>query len=215
MIAIRLEYHTLSHHMKRRFLFPLLSVLFSSRIAIAAQQNPHPPQTASGSTSQHSKWTEADEKSLLAKSQQGDRESQMWLGNAYEQGWFGNVNFQAALKWFKRAAGQGDPDAQVGLGQMYADGEGVKQSYKRAAQWYRKAAERARDFGGAGQGRNDLGLLYMDGLGVRKNYVQAYMWFRLTNFDINLSSAKALMTAPQVFEAEQMAITWKNNHPGR
>ena len=86
---------------------------------------------------------------------------------------------------------------------MYEHGEGVPQNYVLAAQWYRKAAEHVPDFGGAGQGRNNLGLLYMDGLGVPKDYVQAYMWFSLTNFETNLSSAKAQMTPAQVLEAER------------
>jgi Sel1 repeat-containing protein len=68
---------------------------------------------------------------------------------------------------------------------------------------------------GAGQGRNNLGLLYMEGLGVPKDYVRAYMWFSLTNFELNLSYAKAQMTPAQVFEAERMAAEWKSDHPER
>jgi TPR repeat protein len=97
----------------------------------------------------------------LAKAQHGDAGAQFWLGAGYEQGWFGKTDFQQALKWLRRAAKHGDPDAQNALGQMYEDGEGVAQNYVVAAQWYRKAAEHVRDFGGAGQGRNNLGLLYM------------------------------------------------------
>jgi hypothetical protein len=82
-----------------------------------------------------------------------------------------------------------------------------------AAKWYRKAAEHVPDFGGAGQGRNNLGLLYLSGLGVPKDYVQAYMWFRLTNFDTNLSYARAQMASVQVLEAERMATEWKSRHP--
>jgi uncharacterized protein len=98
---------------------------------------------------------------------------------------------------------------------MYADGEGVPQNYALAANWYRKAAEHLPDFGGAGQGRNNLGLLYMDGLGVQKDYVQAYMWFSLANAETNLSSAKAQMTPTEVLEAERMAAEWKSSHPER
>ncbi len=105
--------------------------------------------------------------------------SQMWLGAAYEQGWFGKPNFHEALKWFRKAAAQSDPDAQNALGQMFQDGEGVRQSCTEAAKWYRMAAEHVPDFGGAGQGRNNLGLLYLNGDGVPKDYVRAYMWFKL------------------------------------
>jgi TPR repeat protein len=139
----------------------------------------------------------------------------MWLGAAYEQGWFGKTNFPAALKWFRRSAEQGDPDAQNSLGQMYEDGEGVTQNYALAAQWYRRAGEHVPDLGGAGQGRNNLGMLYLDGHGVPKDYVQAYMWFRLTGFEsnANLSLAKARMTTEQILEAERLAVEWKSRHP--
>jgi tetratricopeptide (TPR) repeat protein len=163
--------------------------------------------------SQRPKWTEADWKALLAKAQRGDTGSQFWLGTGYEQGWFGKANFQEALKWLRKAAAHGDPDAQVSLGQMYEYGEGVQQNYKLAAKWYRKAAEHVPDFGGAGQGRNNLGLLYLDGLGVPKDYVQAYMWFSLANTETNLSDAKALMTPAQIQKAGRMAAEWKSRHP--
>ena len=75
------------------------------------------------------------------------------------------------------------------------------------------AAEHVPDFGGAGQGRNNLGLLYLNGDGVPKDYVQAYMWFRLTAHETNLAYAKAQMTPAQIVEAERMATEWKHSHP--
>jgi len=98
---------------------------------------------------------------------------------------------------------------------MYKDGEGVPQNYVLAAKWYRKAAEHVPDFGGAGEGRNNLGLLYMDGLGVPKDYVQAYMLFSLANSEENIFDTKAQMTPAQVLEAERMASEWKNHHRER
>jgi hypothetical protein len=150
----------------------------------------------------------------LAKAQQGDAGSQMWLASAYEQGWFGKTNFQEALKWYRRSAEQGDPDAQNSLGQMYEDGEGVPQSYSLAAKWYRKAAEHVPDLGGAGQGRNNLGMLYLDGRGVPQDYVQAYLWFKLANSESNgnLALAKAHMTSHQIIEGERLVEAWKSRH---
>jgi TPR repeat protein len=161
-----------------------------------------------------------DRKQLLVKAQLGDAGSQMWLGAAYEQGWFGKTNFHEALKWFRRAAAQGDPDAQNSLGQMYEDGEGVQQNYTLAANWYRKAAEHVPDFGGAGQGRNNLGLLYLEGRGVPRDYVQAYMWFRLSLGNTskcpprtsNLSSTARQMTMAEIDEAEHRVEQWKIRH---
>lgn len=200
-------------HMKRYFLFPLVVIPLLGSLSVATPQTPHSTQAIPGAISQGSKWTEADRKALLAKAKRDDSGAQFWLGAGYEQGWFGKANFQEALKWLRKAAARGNADAQVSLGQMYADGEGVHRNYTLAAKWYRKAAEHVPDFGGAGQGRNNLGLLYMDGLGVPKDYVQAYMWFRLTNFEENLSYAKAQMTPAQVLRAERMAAEWKSQHP--
>jgi len=67
----------------------------------------------------------------------------------------------------------------VSIGQAYEVGDGVPQNYVQAAEWYRKAAEHVPDYGGAGQGRNDLGLLYLDGLSLQQDYVEAYKWFTL------------------------------------
>jgi hypothetical protein len=97
---------------------------------------------------------------------------------------------------------------------MYEDGEGVRQDYTEAAKWYRMAAEHVSDFGGAGQGRNNLGLLYLNGNGVPKDFVQAYMWFHLTGRQTNLPYAKAQMTPSQIAEAERMATAWKHSPPG-
>jgi TPR repeat protein len=190
----------------------LIFSLFTS-ISLATPQATSPARTAEVSVSHQPKWTESDRKKLLAKGQQGNRDSQMWLGAAYEQGWFGKSNYHEALKWFMKAAAQGDPDAQNALGQMCEDGVGVRQDYTEAAKWYRMAAEHVPDFGGAGQGRNNLGLLYLNGNGVPKDFVQAYMWFRLTARQTNLPGAKAQMTPSQIAEAEQMATAWKRSHP--
>jgi len=196
-----------------RFSILILSLLLPCESALPQTAN-STQQAALKSKSQSPKWTEADEKALLAKALRGDAGSQMWLGCAYEQGWFGKTNFPEALKWFRKSAEQGDPDAQNELGQMYEDGEGVIQNYSLAAKWYRKAAEHDVDLGGAGQGRNNLGILYLDGHGVPKDYVQAYMWFRLSGGESNpnLSIAKAHMTPEQILEAERLVEEWKSRH---
>ena len=199
--------------MKKHYLF--LSSVFVALAPCATSQTATTTQQAVlRSKSESPKWTDADERRLLRKAQRGDASSQMWLGAAYEQGWFGKTNFPEALKWFRKSAGQGDPDAQNSLGQMYEDGEGLAQSYSLAAKWYRKAAEHDPDLGGAGQGRNNLGMLYLDGRGVPKDYVQAYMWFRLADFEAspNLSLAKAHMTREQILAAERLVEKWKSRH---
>ena len=201
--------------MRQRLLFLFLILPMLVPWAPTLPQTTNSTQhAASKSKSQSPKWTKTDERALLAKAQQGDASSQMWLGCAYEQGWFGKTNIPEALKWFRRSAERGDPDAQFSMGQMYEDGVGVVQNYSLAARWYRKAAEHVPDLGGAGQGRNSLGLLYLEGYGVPKDYVQAYMWFRLADWESNpsLSLAKAHMTPEQILEAEQLVEEWKSRH---
>jgi len=190
------------------FLVVLMPTAAASQQAAASAQ-----RTTSKSKSQTFEWTEAAKTRLLSRAQQGDASSQMWLGCGYEQGWFGPKNFPEALKWFRRSAEQGDPDAQFALGQMYEEGEGVTQNYALAAEWYRKAAGHVPDFGGAGQGRNNLGLLYLNGYGVPQDYVQAYMWFSLSaQSNPNLQYAAEHLTPENIREAERLARDWKIRH---
>jgi len=185
--------------MTRRTLFLLLAIALTPLVRpTAAQSAPE--------------WTPSQRQAVLDKAEHGDRSSQVWLGCAYEQGWFGDANFSEALKWFRRAAVQGDPDAEFSLGQMYADGDGVPQNYKIAADWYRKAAEHVPDYGGAGQGRNSLGLLYLEGRGVRRNPVMAYMWLRLANDDDEIAFARSQMTPAEIAEAERLTMDWQRRH---
>ena len=195
--------------MKSRTLFPLLAITISTSTSLARAQDPQNAHPATVFSPQ----MEAGRKQLLTSAELGDKHAQMWLGTFYEQGRFGKTDFQEALKWFSKAAAQGGPDAQVCLGQMYEDGEGVQQNYVMAAKWYGKAAEHVPDFGGAGQGRNNLGLLYLNGLGVPKDLVHAYMWFSLTGSQTNLLYAKAEMSPAQVLKAERMAQQWRHRHP--
>jgi tetratricopeptide (TPR) repeat protein len=199
--------------MKKHPLFPFF--ILAALAPCSIPQTTSSTQTAAlKSKSESPKWTEADEKRLLTKAQLGDADAQMWLGAAYEQGWFGKSNFTEALKWFRKSAEQGNPDAQNSLGQMYEDGEGVIQNYSLAAKWYRKAAEHVPDLGGAGQGRNNLGMLYLSGQGVPRDYAQAFVWFKISGPESNpnLSVAKAHMTPEAILEAERLAADWKREH---
>jgi len=150
---------------------------------------------------------------LQQAAQKGDAEAQLWLGNAYEHGSLGTINFREALNWLNKSAKQGQPDAQALLGQMYEDGEGVRQNYGMAAKWYRKAAEHVPNLGGAGQGRNNLGLLYMQGLGVPKDSVRAYVWFALAGAEYSLKEVQGKMTPTQILKAQHLADEWKRRHP--
>jgi TPR repeat protein len=198
--------------MNQRSILSVLTLVMLGAWAAAWAQAANAAQQTT-SKSQSFQWTDARKQELVSKAQKGDASSQMWLGCAYEQGWFGGKNFPEALKWFRRSAEQGDPDAQNSLGQMYEAGEGVSRNYALAAEWYRKAAEHVPDFGGAGQGRNNLGVLYLNGYGVTQDYVQAYMWFSLAGeSNPSLQYAAQRMTAERIREAERLARDWNVRH---
>lgn len=199
--------------MKLHVLLSLFVVPLAAPTLVVGQQTSRSMQAAPASTSQSSRWTEADKKALLARAQRGDTDAQSWLGTFYRQGWFGKADFQEALKWLRRAAKRGNADAQNELGQMYEDGEGVRQNYAQAARWYRRAAEHFPNLGGAGQGRNNLGQLYLQGLGVPKDYVRAYMWLQLAHNDVDVSCVRSHMNPSQILAAERMATEWKRDHP--
>jgi TPR repeat protein len=150
---------------------------------------------------------------LRRAAEDGAVNAQFWLGLMYENGRGVTRNRQQALKWFLRAAKQGNPDAQVSLGQAYEGGDGVPQDYVQAAEWYRKAAEHVPDYGGAGQGRNDLGLLYLNGFGIPQDYVESYKWFALARVTRNMDEAAKRMTQDQVAEAQRRAKAWAKDHP--
>jgi uncharacterized protein len=156
--------------------------------------------------------TAVAERWMLLAAEHGDADTQLWLGVAYEDNWFGTTDDVLALKWFRKAAESGDPDAQVVLGQKYADGEGVEQSYELAAEWFRRAAEHFPDLGGAGQGRNQLAQLYMEGLGVSRDYAQAYFWFSLDARDLPAASAKSHLSAEQIKTTDASLAQWKEHH---
>jgi uncharacterized protein len=150
---------------------------------------------------------------LLRGAEQGNADSQFWLGVSYDQNWFGTTDNEEAAKWFRLAAEQGHPDAQASLGEAYEYGDGVEQNYALAAEWYQKAAEHVPNLGGAGVGRNGLARLYEQGLGVRKDYVQAYMWFSLANGESAVSELRSKMTETQILEAERITQEWRSRHP--
>lgn len=149
---------------------------------------------------------------LRAAAGQGDAEAQMWLGAAADQGWFGTIDAQGALKWYRMAAEAGQVDAEMLLGNRYELGHGVERDYAVAANWYRKAAEHALPIApGADEARYRLAQLYIEGRGVSQDYVQAYFWLRLVS-PMETSEAKDHMTPGEISDAESLVKQWKELH---
>lgn len=109
---------------------------------------------------------------LVQKALKGDPTSQFLVGVGYEM--TGEVvNFEEAIKWYRKAADQGQPEAQNALGYLYQTGRGVPQDVNEAVKWYRKSADQ-----GDPNGQSNLGYMYREGMGVARDSNQAADWFR-------------------------------------
>lgn len=73
------------------------------------------------------------------------------LGDVYKHGYGVDVDYDAAFKWYSKAAQEPeDNGGQFNLGMMYSEGKGAKVDYKLALHWFEKAKaygnESATDF---------------------------------------------------------------------
>ena len=141
-----------------------------------------------------------------ASAEQGDPESQYWLGTMYDEGKGVLLDDKEAVKWYTKSAEQGDASAQYNLALMYLNGEGVIQDYKEAVKWYTKAAEQ-----GNARAQGNLGFMYGNGNGVLQDNVYAHMWFNIANSNGNEDArdnrdlAAERMTPGQLAEAQRLA----------
>lgn len=84
------------------------------------------------------------ERKIFKAAQNGDTESQIWLGNFYlGRGKEGDQ--QLAAKWYKQAADHGSHRAQYFLGYCYEKGIGVVKDTILAKKCYEKAAEKNKE----------------------------------------------------------------------
>jgi TPR repeat protein len=153
---------------------------------------------------------------------QGNADAQFWLGNGYEQNWFGGSDYGEAIRWLREAADQGLPDAQFCLGRMYEDGEGIPENFEIAARWYRKAADHfpfipGMRVGGVFEAEGRLVDLYRNGR-LKRDYGQAYLWSAILDSslapatDQDVQWAAQHMTKTQVAEAQHRAEDWIKRH---
>jgi len=145
-------------------------------------------------TELHFRW-------LVKAAELGDAKAQCRIGSEYNQ----MSNYDAARKWFDKAAAQGNADAMNNLGALYYKGQGVEKNISTAAEWYLKAAMKGNSHAqytygalldidmnqhedamkwylkAAAQGdanaMNYLALLYFNGKGVERNVSTAAEWF--------------------------------------
>lgn len=104
---------------------------------------------------------------------QGIKEAQNNIGNAYRDGNGVSQNRDLAYKYYKMAAEQGMADAQYNLGNHYRRAQVVERDLDQAIKWYSAAAlqnQRAAEY--------DLGSMHYIGLGVDQDVKKATSWFQ-------------------------------------
>src|SRR5208283_4714609 len=149
-------------------------------------------------------------KEFKALAEQGNAQSQFYLGAMCDLGQGVPQNKAEAMKWYRKAAEQGYAMAQCNLGLMYAKGNGAPQDYAEAVKWFRRAAEE-----GYVKAQYNLGVAYEKGDGVEKDFVLAHMWFNLAAVQGDSDAKKQgdlvarQMTPAQIAEAQSLARVWK------
>jgi TPR repeat protein len=103
--------------------------------------------------------------------EQGNIEASVRLGDIYQSGLGGHLDYRQASKWYHKAAANGDMLSQYKLGMICGQGWLGKTDYQCAAKWYRRAAAQ-----GLAEAQYHLGGLYESGLGVKKDFLKAYFW---------------------------------------
>ena len=112
-------------------------------------------------------------KQILRGAEAGRPEAQFKLGQLLLSGRNGvGKSPEAAVSWFRKAAGKGHPGAQTGLGLCRYYGLGVGKDLDLAVEWFRKAAGQ-----GYAEAQCCLGECYESGRGVEKNPAEAVRWY--------------------------------------
>jgi len=93
----------------------------------------------------------------MAQAEQGDAAAQTYVGEIYEKGLGVAPDYDAAARWYRRAADANYPRAAINLGSLYERGLGVPRDPAEALKWYRK---------GAGGGGTALEIVYSDAAGT-------------------------------------------------
>ena len=166
--AMKNRLHRFKSHFFYKRKWVIFNVVFLTISASSYAQNHTPAET----TDHGSRHTQTLRK-LSSLAENGDRDVQFNLGRIYLRGKETPQDYQAARKWFMRAAEQEDAGAQYNLGSIYKNGQGIQQDCKKAFFWYKKAAAKL-----YAPAQYALGKLYSSGCGVPQNPYIATEWFR-------------------------------------
>lgn len=111
-------------------------------------------------------------KRYLVSATGGNSKAQLYVAYMYETGEQAEVDKEAAVAWYKRAAAQGELQAMLSLAVMYEEGDGVDTDLSESAGWYRKAAVT-----GDSDAQQTIGYRYENGKGVVKDAAEAARWY--------------------------------------
>jgi tetratricopeptide (TPR) repeat protein len=82
-------------------------------------------------------------------------------------------NYDAAMRWFRKAADLGNAEAMMGISWIYGNGRGVPQDDAEALRWRKMSAEH-----GSADAMWLVGADYQDGKVVPQNYAEAMHWYK-------------------------------------
>ena len=137
-------------------------------------EEPGDSEAVLGLEDQPADFAQVDIAELDEMAEQGDAGAQTELGERYEEGRGGvEEDYDAAVRWYRRAAGQEYARAQRRLGVMYANGYGVEQDEEEAVRLFRMAADQ-----GNARAQYNLGVMYSGRRGVERDDEEAVRWFR-------------------------------------
>ena len=120
----------------------------------------------------------------------------------YDRGYNVEQDYDAAIKWYRLAAGRGHAKAQNNLGSIYLEGKGVPQDYQNAINWYRQAAHQ-----GNAEAQYNLGSVYE----TLEDHIYAHVWWNIAAskghkdalFKLDLIEKR--MAAEDVFKSQKRA----------
>jgi len=112
---------------------------------------------------------------MLVAAQQGDLESQRYVGNRIRLGTGTKKDVKTGLMWLTKAANGGLLDAQTNLAVLYRNGEGtdIPKNPSLGFYWYMEAAKQ-----GDKNSQLNVGFMYEKGEGVTRNDFEAVNWYR-------------------------------------
>ncbi len=101
-------------------------------------------------------------------------------------------NYDAAMRWFKKAADLGNAEAMMGMSWIYGNGRGVPKDEAEAMRWRRMSAQHGNSIAMA-----SIAYEYEEGQGVGQNYAEAMRWYRKA---ADRGDASAMYSIGRLFE---------------